>query len=83
MLQYTECPPNLPSHPSPLTPHPSPLTPIHVRTAASELAGKELGQVDVTMRGAVSIARRLQDPLSELVKIEPKALGVGLYQVRV
>ena len=48
--------------------------------SASELAGKELPEMDVTIRGAVSIARRLQDPLSELVKIEPKALGVGLYQ---
>ena len=48
--------------------------------SASELAGAELPGLDVTIRGAVSIARRLQDPLSELVKIEPKALGVGLYQ---
>lgn len=48
--------------------------------SASELAGKELPAMDVTLRGAVSIARRLQDPLGELVKIEPKALGVGLYQ---
>jgi uncharacterized protein len=48
--------------------------------SASELAGKELPGMDVTLRGAVSIARRLQDPLGELVKIEPKALGVGLYQ---
>jgi len=48
--------------------------------SASELAGKELPSMDVTIRGAVSIARRLQDPLGELVKIDPKALGVGLYQ---
>ena len=48
--------------------------------SASELAGAELPALDVTLRGAVSIARRLLDPLSELVKIEPKALGVGLYQ---
>jgi len=48
--------------------------------SASPLARKELPDLDVAMRGAVSIARRLQDPLSELVKIEPKAIGVGLYQ---
>jgi len=48
--------------------------------SASPLAGAELPGLDVSIRGAVSIARRLQDPLSELVKIEPKAIGVGLYQ---
>ncbi len=48
--------------------------------SASELAAKEFPDVDVSMRGAVSIARRLQDPLAELVKIEPKAIGVGQYQ---
>lgn len=48
--------------------------------SASETAAKEFPQLDVTLRGAVSIARRLQDPLAELVKIEPKAIGVGQYQ---
>ena len=48
--------------------------------SASELASKELPELDVSIRGAVSIARRLQDPLAELVKIEPKAIGVGQYQ---
>ncbi|MFC3094075.1 RNA-binding transcriptional accessory protein [Alteromonas sediminis] len=48
--------------------------------SASELASKELPDLDVSLRGAVSIARRLQDPLAELVKIEPKAIGVGQYQ---
>ncbi len=48
--------------------------------SASKLAREELPDYDVSMRGAVSIARRLQDPLAELVKIEPKALGVGEYQ---
>ncbi len=48
--------------------------------SASDLARGELPDLDVAMRGAVSIARRLQDPLAELVKIEPKAIGVGLYQ---
>jgi uncharacterized protein len=48
--------------------------------SASELAAKEFPTVDVSIRGAVSIARRLQDPLAELVKIEPKAIGVGQYQ---
>ncbi len=48
--------------------------------SASELAAKEFPDIDVTLRGAVSIARRLQDPLAELVKIEPKAIGVGQYQ---
>jgi len=48
--------------------------------SASELAAKEFPDLDVSLRGAVSIARRLQDPLSELVKIDPKAIGVGQYQ---
>ena len=48
--------------------------------SASELAGAELPDLDVSMRGAVSIARRLLDPLSELVKIDPRSIGVGLYQ---
>lgn len=48
--------------------------------SASELAAKEFPELDVTIRGAISIARRLQDPLAELVKIEPKAIGVGQYQ---
>ncbi len=48
--------------------------------SASELAAKEFPDIDVTIRGAVSIARRLQDPLAELVKIEPRAIGVGQYQ---
>jgi uncharacterized protein len=48
--------------------------------SASELAAKEFPQLDVSLRGAVSIARRLQDPLAELVKIEPKSIGVGQYQ---
>ncbi|GEN23298.1 RNA-binding transcriptional accessory protein [Halomonas cupida] len=48
--------------------------------SASEYASKELPDLDVTIRGAVSIARRLQDPLAELVKIEPKSIGVGQYQ---
>ena len=48
--------------------------------SASELAAKEFPLLDVTLRGAVSIARRLQDPLAELVKIDPKAIGVGQYQ---
>ena len=48
--------------------------------SASEFAAKEFPDLDVTVRGAVSIARRLQDPLAELVKIEPKAIGVGQYQ---
>jgi len=48
--------------------------------SASELAAKEFSDLDVSLRGAVSIARRLQDPLAELVKIEPKAIGVGQYQ---
>ncbi|MES9957491.1 MAG: Tex family protein [Sedimenticola sp.] len=48
--------------------------------SASELASSELPELDVSLRGAVSIARRLQDPLAELVKIEPKSIGVGQYQ---
>jgi len=48
--------------------------------SASELASNEFPDMDVSIRGAVSIARRLQDPLAELVKIEPKAIGVGQYQ---
>ena len=48
--------------------------------SASKLARQELPGMDVSLRGAVSIARRLQDPLAELVKIDPKAIGVGLYQ---
>ncbi|QOD12874.1 RNA-binding transcriptional accessory protein [Psychrobacter sp. 28M-43] len=48
--------------------------------SASELASDELANLDVSVRGAVSIARRLQDPLSELVKVDPKAIGVGQYQ---
>lgn len=48
--------------------------------SASELAAKEFPDLDVSIRGAVSIARRLQDPLAELVKIDPKAIGVGQYQ---
>jgi uncharacterized protein len=48
--------------------------------SASRLARQELPGMDVSMRGAVSIARRLQDPLAELVKIDPKSIGVGLYQ---
>ena len=48
--------------------------------SASEFASQEMPDVDVSLRGAASIARRLQDPLAELVKIEPKAIGVGQYQ---
>ncbi|MGQ0286366.1 Tex family protein [Pasteurellaceae bacterium 22721_9_1] len=48
--------------------------------SASELAATEFPNVDVSLRGAISIARRLQDPLAELVKIDPKAIGVGQYQ---
>ncbi|AKK06251.1 transcriptional accessory protein [Corynebacterium mustelae] len=48
--------------------------------SASEIAAKEFPDMDVSLRGAVSIARRLQDPLAELVKIDPKAIGVGQYQ---
>jgi protein Tex len=48
--------------------------------SASEFASRELPELDVSIRGAVSIARRLQDPLAELVKIDPKSIGVGQYQ---
>lgn len=48
--------------------------------SASQLARAELPDLDVTLRGAVSIARRVQDPLAELVKIDPKSIGIGLYQ---
>lgn len=48
--------------------------------SASKLAAEEFPQFDVSLRSAVSIARRLQDPLAELVKIDPKAIGVGQYQ---
>jgi uncharacterized protein len=48
--------------------------------SASKLAGRELPDLDVSIRGAVSIARRVQDPLAELVKIDPQSLGVGMYQ---
>jgi protein Tex len=48
--------------------------------SASPLARSELPEMDVTLRGAVSIARRIQDPLAELVKIDPKSIGVGMYQ---
>lgn len=48
--------------------------------SASELAREEFPDLDLTVRGAISIARRLQDPLSELIKIDPKSIGVGLYQ---
>jgi uncharacterized protein len=48
--------------------------------SASEIAAKELPDIDVSLRGAVSIARRLQDPMAELVKIEPQSIGIGLYQ---
>ncbi len=48
--------------------------------SASKLAKEEFPDLDVSMRGAISIARRLQDPLAELVKIDPKSIGVGLYQ---
>src|SRR5690606_35547026 len=48
--------------------------------SASDLARAELPDLDVTVRGAVSIARRLQDPLAELVKVDPRSIGVGQYQ---
>ncbi len=66
--------------------YPASLTRVMVSEAgasvysASELAAHEFPDLDVSLRGAVSIARRLQDPLAELVKIEPKAIGVGQYQ---
>ena len=50
------------------------------KVTASELAAGEFPDLDVSLRGAVSIARRLQDPLAELVRIDPKAIGVGQYQ---
>ncbi|MBI2930422.1 MAG: RNA-binding transcriptional accessory protein [Planctomycetes bacterium] len=62
------------------------VTPVAVSEAgasvysASDVAVREFPQLDVTVRGAISIARRLQDPLAELVKIDPKAIGVGQYQ---
>jgi len=73
------------SHPPSPIPHP-PLRYVMVSEAgasvysASEAARDEFPDLDATQRGNVSIARRLQDPLAELVKIDPKALGVGLYQ---
>src|SRR5260370_13246311 len=48
--------------------------------SASDVAREEFPELDVTIRGAISIARRLQDPLAELVKIDPKSIGVGQYQ---
>ena len=48
--------------------------------SASEVAREEFGDLDLTVRGAVSIGRRLMDPLAELVKIDPKSIGVGQYQ---
>jgi len=48
--------------------------------SASAYASQELPELDVSLRGAVSIARRLQDPLAELVKIDPRSIGVGQYQ---
>ena len=48
--------------------------------SASPLARAEMPDLDVSLRGAVSIARRVQDPLAELVKIDPKSIGVGMYQ---
>ncbi|WP_322892325.1 MULTISPECIES: Tex family protein [unclassified Yoonia] len=65
------------------TPRPTPVIVSEAGASvysASELASQEFPDVDVSIRGAVSIARRLQDPLSELVKIEPQAIGVGQYQ---
>jgi uncharacterized protein len=65
------------------TPRPTPVIVSEAGASvysASELASLEFPDVDVSIRGAVSIARRLQDPLAELVKIEPKAIGVGQYQ---
>jgi uncharacterized protein len=66
----------------------SPIKPIKVMVnesgasiySASETAGKEFPELDLTVRGAISIGRRLQDPLAELVKIDPKSIGVGQYQ---
>ena len=48
--------------------------------SASEIARQEFPDLDLTVRGAISIARRLQDPLAELVKVDPKSIGVGQYQ---
>ena len=48
--------------------------------SASDIARQEFPDLDLTVRGAISIARRLQDPLSELVKVDPKSIGVGQYQ---
>jgi len=48
--------------------------------SASDIAREEFPELDLTIRGAISIGRRLQDPLAELVKIDPKSIGVGLYQ---
>src|ERR1700685_3933287 len=48
--------------------------------SASEIARQEFPDLDLTVRGAISIARRLQDPLAELVKLDPKSIGVGQYQ---
>ena len=48
--------------------------------SASDVARDEFPELDLTVRGAISIGRRLQDPLAELVKIDPKSIGVGLYQ---
>ncbi|WP_300546911.1 Tex family protein [Roseovarius sp.] len=65
------------------TPRPTPVIVSEAGASvysASELASQEFPDIDVSIRGAVSIARRLQDPLSELVKIEPQAIGVGQYQ---
>jgi uncharacterized protein len=65
------------------TPRPAPVIVSEAGASvysASELASQEFPDIDVSLRGAVSIARRLQDPLAELVKIEPQAIGVGQYQ---
>ena len=48
--------------------------------SASKIAAEEFPDLDVTVRGAISIGRRIQDPLAELVKIDPKSIGVGMYQ---
>jgi uncharacterized protein len=71
---------------SPAQGHPKPIDKVVVSEAgasvysASEYASQEMPDVDVSLRGAASIARRLQDPLAELVKIDPKSIGVGQYQ---
>ncbi|MFM1979983.1 MAG: hypothetical protein RLZ68_1248, partial [Pseudomonadota bacterium] len=83
------CPP--PALRAPPLPSLSPLPPSHLTKvvvseagasvySASEFASQEMPDVDVSLRGAASIARRLQDPLAELVKIDPKSIGVGQYQ---